>query len=571
MLLCPPPAAMAHPLGNFTVNRYSRLELSANQVYLTYIVDMAEVPSTIELPRIDTDGDFRISPEEERAYLQTQATALARGLMLTVSSETHGSSSPNWQPVTTRLQLPPGEDLLPTVRVEVEYRAVLPDEFDDGEWLLTYRDSNYTDREVGWQEIVVQAGEDVALLDSSVSDTDQSDGLRSYPENFLDDPLQIDAAVVRFQRRESGSRPTVAGAVTQTFTTTHWLTTTPGVTKTGTPTAAHELTAPPVPTGITAAAQVAPGPIAAAEPVSEPPTRLDRLRTWWRNASADRFGDLIAEPVTGASALVVTMLAAFGWGALHAMSPGHGKTVVAAYLVGSRGTLTHALFLGLTTTVTHTAGVIAFGLLTLFVSRYILPETLYPWLSVISGLLVFAVGVSILRSRVRTWRAGIPDHHHVHVHDHDHGHAHHHHSHDHNHHDAHAHDHAHDHDHDHDHEHGHSHVPPGADGAPVTWRSLLMLGISGGLLPCPSALVVMLGAIALGQAAWGLVLVLIFSVGLATVLTATGILFVYAGRLFERIPVYGPATRLLPIGSALIITLAGVGITVQAVWQTGIL
>ena len=153
----------------------------------------------------------------------------------------------------------------------------------------------------------------------------------------------------------------------------------------------------------------------------------------------------------------------------------------------------HAAFLGLTVTVTHTAGVFALGLITLYLSHYILPETLYPWLSVVSGALVVAIGFSMAWRR---WRGGGHDHAHDHSHAHDHDH-----------------EHTHDHDHDHDHEnvqahgtlththdgHTHSHAIPGADGSPVTWRSLLALGVSGGLIPCPSALVLLLAAISLGR------------------------------------------------------------------------
>lgn len=247
--------------------------------------------------------------------------------------------------------------------------------------------------------------------------------------------------------------------------------------------------------------------------------------------------------------LLLALLTAFGWGAMHALTPGHGKTIVAAYLVGSRGTTRHALFLGLTTTITHTAGVFVLGLLTLFASQSILPEQLYPWLGVISGVLVVAIGLSLFSGRLRTLTR--PD---VHSHNHDHNH-----------------DHAHTHNHDHTHDHGHSYVPPVADDSPVTWRSLLALGVSGGLLPCPSALVVMLSAIALQRIGFGLLLIVVFSLGLASVLTAIGVLFVHAGRLFERIPMGGRLIQALPVASALFITIVGVGITLRTIVQTGTL
>jgi ABC-type nickel/cobalt efflux system permease component RcnA len=193
--------------------------------------------------------------------------------------------------------------------------------------------------------------------------------------------------------------------------------------------------------------------------------------------------------------------------------------------------------------VTHTASIFALGIVTLYLSDYILPETLYPWLSVISGLVVVGMGGSILVRRARRLRATQQHHHH---HDHDH-----------------AHPHGHDHDHDHLHHHGpggHTHEPPAA----ITVRSMLALGISGGILPCPSALVVMLGAIAVHRVAFGLVLVVAFSFGLAATLTGVGMLVVYARRLVDRVPSSGRLVQAAPTFSAAVITILGVALTAQA-------
>jgi len=283
--------------------------------------------------------------------------------------------------------------------------------------------------------------------------------------------------------------------------------------------------------------------------------------------------------------LLIAISGAFVWGAMHAMSPGHGKTIVGAYLAGSRATAQHALFLGLTATITHTTGVFALGLVTLFASEFILPEQLYPWLSFLSGVMVVTIGLNLFISRMRstqplkrsplghshTGYQTDDDHPHDH-HPHDH-HSHDHHSHDHHSHDHHSHDHhSHDHKHHHAHEHshaGHSHLPPGADDSPVTWRSLLALGISGGLVPCPSALVLLLSSIALGRVGFGLVLVFVFSLGLAGTLTGLGLLLVGARRLFERLPTQVRLVRVLPTVSALFVTLLGLGITTQALLQIG--
>lgn len=245
--------------------------------------------------------------------------------------------------------------------------------------------------------------------------------------------------------------------------------------------------------------------------------------------------------------LLIAIAGSFLWGGMHAMSPGHGKTIVGAYLVGSRATAQHAIFLGLTTTITHTLAVFALGLITLFASRFIVPEQLYPWLSFLSGLMVVAIGLNLFISRLRNTH-----HRTTHHHNHD-GHSHHH--------------------HDHHHNHGgsnHSHLPPITDEAPLSWRSLLTLGISGGLVPCPSALVVLLSAVALGRAGFGLVMVLAFSLGLAGVLTGLGLLLVRTKRLFDRLPLQMRLVRVLPAASAFCVALLGLGITTQALMQIGL-
>jgi ABC-type nickel/cobalt efflux system permease component RcnA len=250
--------------------------------------------------------------------------------------------------------------------------------------------------------------------------------------------------------------------------------------------------------------------------------------------SGGAFTDLVTHRHLGIGFVLLAIAIAMFWGAVHALSPGHGKSIVAAYLVGSRGTARHAAFLGMTVTVTHTASIFVLGIVTLYLSHYILPETLYPWLSVISGLVVVTMGGSILVRRARRLRAASHHHHHDHEHHHHHGPG------------------------------GHTHAPPGADGGGITARSMLALGVSGGILPCPSALVVMLGAIAVHRVAFGLLLVVAFSIGLAATLTSVGLLVVYARRFVDRVPSSGRVVQAAPMFSAAVITVLGVGLTVQA-------
>jgi len=246
-------------------------------------------------------------------------------------------------------------------------------------------------------------------------------------------------------------------------------------------------------------------------------------------AESDGFAGLFEDAASGRGVLLVLLLAAFGWGALHALSPGHGKAMVAAYLVGTRGTARHAIALGATVTVTHTIGVFALGVVTLALSQYVLPEDLYPWLTLISGLLVVTIGAGVLRTRMRTAR---------HARAHARGHAH---------------SHAHGHDHSHDHEHD------------LSWKGLLGMGTAAGLIPCPSALVVLLAAISQHEVALGLVLITAFSLGLAATLTGLGLVVVSARRWIPPSLAAGRLAAVLPAASALLIVGVGCVLTAKAV------
>jgi nickel/cobalt transporter (NicO) family protein len=240
----------------------------------------------------------------------------------------------------------------------------------------------------------------------------------------------------------------------------------------------------------------------------------------------------------------VALLVAFGLGAAHALTPGHGKTIVAAYLVGSRGTLKHAAFLGAMVTLTHTITVFGLGLATLFLFRFIVPEKITEILGVISGLSIAVIGCGMLWKRLRGIRPAT-QHRHSHAHD-----PHHHHDH------SHAHDHSHSHDHS---AGGHSHVPEGE----ISWGNLMTLAVSGGLVPCESALVLLLSAIALGRVGLGLLLLISFSLGLAGVLMGIGAIVLYAKRgLPEKSRhIRGPWARWAPIASAAVVMVLGVMMT----------
>ncbi len=257
---------------------------------------------------------------------------------------------------------------------------------------------------------------------------------------------------------------------------------------------------------------------------------------------SDYLARLLHQGETGWGMLLAGLAAAFGLGAIHALSPGHGKTIVAAYLVGTRGTPRHAIFLGAMVTFTHTVSVFVLGVGTLFLSRFVLPEKIYPVLGAISGIAIVWIGAVLFRRRWKAMR-------HAHAHAHHHHHDHHHHEHEHEH-------------HSHDHEHPHSHVPE-----EVSMTGLIALGASGGLVPCPSALVLLLSSVALERVRLGLTLLVAFSAGLAVVLSGIGLAVLYAKHLLpdtERASKH-PAFRYLPVASAAIITVVGVVMTGVAV------
>ncbi|MEP7072463.1 MAG: hypothetical protein ABI839_08755 [Verrucomicrobiota bacterium] len=441
LLLCCVGWADAHPLGNFTINRFSRLQIADDRIEVRYVVDMAEIPAFQELQNLGATSARKPEPATLNTYLSRIAPQYANGLALTIND------SPISLEVSSKnISFPPGAGNLPTLRVECNFIGRIPPHIGTG--YLRFEDTNFRER-IGWSEIAVGATGGISVFNSSVYGNSITDELKSYPGDMLSAPLNERAAELSWSL---GPPPTGSHPLLQ---------------RDGRPIAARR----------------------------------------------DRLAELIAAPQITLQIALVGLLVAALLGAAHAFSPGHGKTIVGAYLVGSRGTPKHALFLGLTVTVTHTAGVILLGLLTLFASRFIMPERLFPILSFISGGMIVAIGLSLFVRRLRQ-ALGFSAHQ----------------------------SHSHETDHPpeglkrgHTHSHGgveHSHLPPGADG-PITWRSLLGLGISGGLLPCPSALVVLLAAISLGRIAYGLMLVVAFSVGLAATLSVVGLAFLYAGRFLK--------------------------------------
>ena len=422
--LAAPASALAHPLGNFTVNRHTSIELSGGRIYVHYAVDLAEIP-TLQL------GD--------RLRNSGFAADAARSLELRVDGE-----RVPLRVLQRRVRERPGAGGLKTLRFDAVYSTAAKGSS------LSFRDRNFGSR-IGWKEVVVRAGGGAELIRASVPSTSRSHELRAYPQDLLRSPLDVTTATAEFEPGEG------QGTV-------------------------------PALDGVTPAEHRGGG-----------------------------FESLVSRGDLSLGVILLSLAIAAFWGAAHALTPGHGKAIVAGYLVGTKGRPVDAVLLGAIVTVTHTIGVFALGLVTLLLSQFIVPEALYPWLTLVSGVLVIAVGASVLLRRLRRG-----------------GHHHHHHAHD----------------------HGHTHA--------IDRRGLLGVGVAAGLLPCPSALVVLLSAIALHRIGFGLALIVAFSVGLAATITSIGLVAVLAKRAFSRLSLNGPVIRLLPAASALVILAVGVGITVNA-------
>ena len=278
--------------------------------------------------------------------------------------------------------------------------------------------------------------------------------------------------------------------------------------------------------------------------------------------SGDRIKEFMTQPLTLQFAIAALVIS-FVLGGLHALTPGHGKAIVAAYLVGSKGRVIDAVFLGIVVTFTHTFSVIALGIAMLVAGSFA-PDDVVPWLSLFSGILIVGIGAWLLTKNMKQYYSGgarSHDHDHDHSHDHDHDHDH-----------GHSHDDDHDDmddDHDHSHSHGgrtHSHAPPERTG----FWGLLSLGISGGIVPCVDALIGLLFAISLNKLVWGLIILCAFSLGLAAVLVAIGILMVLAKPLIERFTGEGIWLQRLPIMSAAVVILLGAILAFKALSDVGI-
>jgi hypothetical protein len=371
LLLSSAIAVIAHPMGNFSVNHYARIDLSRDGCTLTYVLDFAEIPTFELLQQWSVDAKDVIA-------LRARATGDAKNWLKNLAIED------NQRPVLPALEnvqvtVQDGAGGMPILRVAIVSRLAVQS------GSIEYEDRNFPGR-TGWKEIVIREGRGAEIENASQSDKDISEGLTRYPADASVIPPQDLKASIKWKvqpvlivrsPKKDAKKP--------------------------------EANLPRV------------QPVIKSFAAQQPPASGTVVK-------GDFLSRLLRTRDIGLGLILIGLAVAFGLGAMHALSPGHGKTIVAAYLVGSRGTVRHAMFLGSTVTLTHTASVFLLGLGVLFYEQYIVPDRIIPWLGAVSGLSIVSIGIVLMYQRAKALLAGEV---HVHPHSHDHGHEHAHHHHDH--------------------------------------------------------------------------------------------------------------------------------------------
>jgi ABC-type nickel/cobalt efflux system permease component RcnA len=456
--------AVAHPLGNFTINHLAKIRIDAHDLTVRYIVDMAEIPTFQVMHERSIAGSQRAARLAQ--WGRDEVVVIKSGLRFAINGK-----QVDLVAATPRVSTRPGAGGLPTLYFVDAFRAALPKS--NAPKTITVADACYSGR-IGWKDIVISP------------DGEPTNELRSYPSALLGSPRSI-----------TGVNVTLRGdgrVIAKTAST-------------------NSLVAPAGSTSQT---------------------------------RSNLLSDMLAQGRTSPLLVVLTLLVAIGLGALHALEPGHGKTLLAVSLVGARATPKQALILAVALTFAHTAGVIAVGVVLLALAQWIVPENLYPWIALGSGALVAVLGAASLSRFVKARRGG-----------------------------------AYEHSHSHSHRNGsqdHHHVSE-AGSAPLSFRSVVLIAMSGNIAPCPAALVVLLTALALHQLGYGLLVIVAFSIGLAAVLTGLGIAVVHGAswlshrRGFDRFAQYGPLLTavVLSIIGAVMIGKASAGALQTPAWLVTLL
>ena len=506
-ILLLPALVLAHPLGNFTINHYAGLRIEPDRVTLDVVIDQAEIPAFQARQALDANEDGEVSDAELEAGRLPSCRSLLPDLHLAVAG-----SSVDPELTAAGVELRPGVGGLSTLRMVCVFEAALATPV-ASDTQVEFADTSYAGR-LGWREIVVEgSGVAVTPVEGELRDSSISDRLQAYPADRLGNALTDERVVVAVSP---------GGAVLP-------------------PLAVSDAT-------LVDAVPAGPAPVAHTQPVAAVPGGV-----------GGEIPSLFQTPDLTPFVVLLSLATAAALGAAHALTPGHGKSLMAAYLVGTRGTPVHAIGLGLSVSASHTLGILALAAVIVGAQGVLNPDLVVRSAPVLAAAGIVGIGAWMLISELRRRRAARTAGH-DHVHEHEHGHE------------AVGHDHeadGHDHEPSQPHSHGgvsHSHLP--AAGATVTWRSLFVLGLAGGLIPSTSALLILLGAIAGGRAAFGIVLVVAFGLGMAAVMTAVGLALILArGRLdgLASDSLVGKVRTWMPLAAACLVLGIGLYLTVQAV------
>ena len=525
--------AAAHPLGNFTINHYAGIRVEPDRIAVDVVIDEAEIPAFQAKQALDANGDGSLDPAEVQAARVPTCVTVAAAMTLTVN----GTATPV-QLAAAGLSFPPGNGGLSTMRIVCELEAPVAPATSGGTSIVLT--DGFEPSRIGWREMTV-AGDGVTIEAAGIPAEGATARLTTYPSGLVGAP---DTRSVSLHAVPGGPR-------LAPFTAPDASTMTPIA------------IAPGVPASLAAPADhAAPGVV----PAVGPAVGVGASAAPVPGGDASIPSVLRDDPVTPGLA-IAALLAAILLGAGHAVTPGHGKTLMAAYLVGTRGAARDAVGLGVVVAVSHTAGILALALIVLGAATAFAPDIVVRTAPLVAALGVVAVGSWMVAGEIRQWRrtrrgATLVANAHGHgpAPDREHGHEH-----------QPGHDHGRAPDHEHEqpatHHHGrgpfrHSHTA--AAGTRVTRRGLFVLGLAGGLVPSANALLILLATVAAGRAAWGVVLVAAFGLGMAAVMTGTGLAVVYAGGLVDRLLVRRPARLAAMVPAVAAVVILGFGLVLTS-------
>lgn len=440
--------AVAHPLGNFTINHLARITANGSVLRVHYVLDIAEIPAFQIMHGASGSWNRYRAP-----WTNAELDVVQAGLHVSIDG-----SPAKLEARSAVSSLRPGAGGLPIIRWVGEFTTALRGAHGHR---VAVHDEVYADRRIGWKDVIIG------------SQTEPTDDLRRYPSALIGTPRRVNAA---------------------------------------------------------AFAVLPSGAIAHVREQADTSPAAGTLAAWISPAA---LSDLFSRPEQTPLFVLFTVLAAFGLGALHAVEPGHGKALLAFTLVGARATTRQALVLALSLTVAHTAGVLLLGIV-LFAATGFVSESIYPWITLVSGAAIAVIGARSLAAYVRL-RRGI-------THSHEHGRA---------------------------GRHSHTHSP--TDSArPLNFRTAIVAALSGGIAPCPAAIVVLLAALRLHHLGYGLALIVVFSMGLASVLSGLGIGVVHGAAWLSKRSAYARVANYGPLVTALVISVIGASTLASGFRQNGV-